>query len=203
MKKENITAKMQQKMAELKEQRIREKGELGDKINEIKNSLSDVERKLQDAIRRTDLDAYQTAEADKNSLSAALKMYQSRLTQLDNLELIAENESDKLIDDLMEYESTLQEDFEKNIAPHLEALAALVIAYNKEIGDAETTLHQWTHQIHANYRTFGRMYQIDKETGQKKTRLDHPVPVRQVAFIGGDAFVRLRQYLKEAGMVLI
>lgn len=36
MKKENVTAKMQQKMAELKEQRSREKGELGDKINEIK-----------------------------------------------------------------------------------------------------------------------------------------------------------------------
>lgn len=201
-KKDTATIRAKKKMEELQDARQQEESTVRARIKDLKERLREAESTLKDATRATDLDAFTTADNEKKHCLTALRMYEAREAQLQGLSMITEDESDAMIDDLLEYEKELQEDFEKDIADHLAALAEIVANYDKEVTDTERTLTTWQNTIHANYRTFGRGFYLDKEAGVRVAKSPYPIPVHNTPYTGCDAFNQLKDYLKKSGVIL-
>ena len=177
----NVTEKVKQQIRDLKNCRENE-------MNGLKAKLSDAQARLQtakdaadEATRKTDLKAFQTAQEQIRQASSAVEMYTRRQKQLYNAEIISQKESDAVIDRLLQYEKDLDKEFTTAIKEKLDEVREILKTYEKVIGDTESTIHTWTQTIRPNYRTFGRSTYVDPETGKATDVSKNPVPVH----IGG------------------
>ena len=175
----NIVTVTQERIAELKAHKA---GELARITGELEKASQDYEaacKELQNATENTDFKAF--GEAKKKQLEAKNKkdMYSQRYDQLKKRELISEEESDKVIDSLLDYEKALAEDYEIKVTKIVEELEAIHTEYRDRVAATENTIKSWTAEVHANYRSNTTIY---KETGTN--RAPYPVPVRNIPYVG-------------------
>ena len=145
-----------------------------------------------------DLGAYEEAKAAKRKAQTAWDMFTAKYKQLAQQEYITEQDSDKVVDSLLEYEEQLAEDFKAEVAVHLNALADLLKNYQAEVKDVEDTLDGWQRDIHANFRTRGLSSFVDSFTGERTDRSTQPVPVHRTAYVGCSEACHLYDFLKAA-----
>ncbi len=122
-------------------------------------------------------------------------MYSARYKRLLIKEFISEEESDKVIASLLEYEEELSFDYARSVKELLKKLIKLHEQYTENIKKSEETISKWTHNIHANY--------IQKNTirtlpdGTKTHRLETPVPVHIMPYAGSDLSMAIEKFLND------
>jgi predicted nucleic acid-binding Zn-ribbon protein len=183
----NTIEVVKEKMSDMIRTKRQELRKLNTKLEELRAELKGAEDEIRHATTEMNLEAYEEAEAKKKKAALAISMYEGKLKQLSKQEYISEEESDKIIDSILDYEEEITKQFEADIAEPLNTLLELAIAYQNTVEDAENTIKEWTGHIHANYSTRGLTSKIDPRTGQYTDRSDTPVPVHPTPYTGSPA----------------
>ena len=167
---------IKQRINSLLTKRADELATIKEKEAQKKEALAAAEKALHDATERTDIEAYNSAKKAAAEAMTALEMYSARYQQLYAEEFMSEEESDRVIDGLLDYEEFLASEYMKKISVPLKNLQELHNRYRADILETEETINAWTSQIHKNFRRIA--------SGYKNERSDEAVPVRYVRYIG-------------------
>lgn len=187
MRKKEITTTaedVQEKIEELTKKKKEDLEAAQNNLAEAESNLAQVEEKLKEASANMDLDAYQSLQDEKKRYEQAIEMYRGRQEQLANQEIISEQDSDEVIDSLINYELETTQNFLAEVFSRVPELREITDRYTRNIGETEQTILRWCNEVHANYRTFGRTTRRDPVTGTMTDRSPHPVPVRITPYAG-------------------
>ena len=194
MIKGSVASQVQTRINGILDRREQELQAIGEKLAEAKAQASAAAREIEDATSRTDLEAFEAGKAKKRKAQTAIDMYSGRYSQLEKQAFISEEESDRVIDSLLDYEKDLEGQFVLDIYEPLQKLKELQEKYSDEVAYTEQTIQNWTHNIHENYRGFGTTY---RETGT--SRSPRPVPVHLTPYLGCDKSKTIADFIKQIG----
>ena len=192
MAKKNEAREVMARIKDMLAQKAAELDAIQQKQEEARGQLEEAGLELKEAVEQTDLTLYEKATADRRKAQGALDMYAARHKMISEKQFITEQESDKVIDGLLEYEKQLTEDFKAAVAAPLKALAAAYEEYMAAVQETEDTLRAWETSIHANYRSSTAVY------ADGTNRSPKPIPVHSVPFHGCSEAARLKIYLDSA-----
>ena len=193
MAKKTVLEEVKARMKEMRDKKAEQLETIRKKQTEASTQIEAAALDMRQATEEMNVEEYEKARNTKNKAQTALDMYNGRYDQIRAQEYISEEESDKVIDSLLQYEKTLDKEFKAAIAEPLGKLADLEKAYREEVADTEKTIKAWTGNIHANYRS---------RAGSKTHRGDKPVPVHYVPYTGCQEAFQLREYLtRAAGLI--
>lgn len=198
MAKQTVLQEVKARMQEMQDKKAAELQAIHEKQTEAQTQKEAAELALKEATERMDLDAYEEAKTARRKAQTAIDMYGGRYKQISQQEYISEEESDKVIDGLLDYEKQLAEDFRAAVAEPLKQLAAILEKYRNEVADTERTISAWGANIHANYNTRGTTTFTDPVTGQPTHRSANPVPVHRMGYNGCNEAAQLKDYLDKA-----
>lgn len=122
------------------------------KIGEARGAIAAADLAAKSATERTDLAAFGKARADKTKAETSLEMYTARRDQLLRNRSVTEEESDRVIQQLLDYERDLGAAFNADAGKLLRQIRDRLEAYKQEVALAERTIEWWTGSIHASYR---------------------------------------------------
>ena len=185
MAKVNAVTKANDLITELTEKKAAQISDIQNKITEAISARDHAEAEIKAATDRMDIEAYEAAKSAKNRAASAIEMYTARYNQLQRNDYITEEESDKVIKSILDYEKEQEQEFAKAAAPIIDKLRNLLEEYAGDVQRAELVLNAWTTEIHANYRT------IDG------TRNVRPLPVHVVPYTGSEESITVRKFLNE------
>lgn len=198
MSKKNIMQEVQAKIDAIQEKKRQEVFEVELKmvaLNTENEKLLDEKIK---AMSNMNMDAYKEIEHKIDENRLALKMYSEKLEQVKKQEYITEQESDAVIDSLLDYEKILEKDFVADIKAPIIELRKILNDYFGAVRETEQTIRTWETQIHANYSTRGATFWTDKETGKTTDRSNKPVLVHSIPYDGCGTAISLNEYLNKA-----
>ena len=201
MAKNTVLQEVKARMQDMQDKKAGELQAIHARRTEAQTQKEAADLALKEATERMDLEAYEEAKTARRKAQTAIDMYAGRYNQIKQQEYISEEDSDKVIDSLLEYEEQLAEDFKKAAAAHLKQLEALLKEYKAEVADIENTLIKWQKDIHANYNTRGATSYYDEFTGQYTGRSKDPYPVHNHIYTGCVEAQRLYDYLKDEKLV--
>lgn len=175
----NATKKANDRIKALKDQKAAELNKIMEQVHAYQAERAAAEAELKAAQAQMDVDAYADAKARISRADTGIEMYQNRFETLSALEYVSEEESDRVIDGLLEYEDQLAADFVAAIEEPVNKLRELYEAYTGAVSETEQTIRQWTAEIHKNYRSFaGTTY------ANGTNRAGFPQPVHLIPYIG-------------------
>ena len=186
--------KVKKQIRDLQENRTKQLLEINSKQEESQARLHKAEKAMRDATEVMNLEAYEQSKAEVDKANIALEMYKDRYAQISKREYISEEESEKVIDSLLDYEKDLESEFISAIKKPIEELQEIHRKYTSEVDETEKTLRTWTNDIRKNYSTRGRTTRID-ESGEVTDRSDKPVPIRITPYYGCDESVMIGTFL--------
>lgn len=190
MRKENAVTKVNDMITELTERKASQLAEIQRALGVARVDEEKAEQAMKEATERMDHEAYTKAERARAGAQSRIEMYSTRYLQLQSNEYVTEEESDRMIRSILDYEEKREEEFRKALKPKLESLTALLNEYRVDVASAEETLNTWTTVIHANYRT------IDGTRNKKS------FPVHVVPYTGCNEALRLGEYLSDAKSII-
>lgn len=178
MKTENKAAEVSARIEKLLNDKAQELATIKAELSEAQERRSNAAADMQKAMEATDIKAYERAKLAKQAEESAIEMYSARYKQLEEKEFMTEAESDKVINSILDYEKQLDAEFMKLIARPADKIRDLLAEYRARINEAEHTISNWTHSIHANY--------ISKTTtyADGSNRSPRPQPVRVFSYDG-------------------
>ncbi len=195
MAKQNKAQEVQARIKEMQDKKAAELEVVHQKQTEAQTQKEAAELAIKDATERMDLDAYEEAKAAKRKAQTAIDMYGGKYTQIKQQEYISEQDSDKVIADLLDYEKQLAADFKAGLVEPLKQLAKMQEEYRAAVAETEATIVSWTRNIHANYQTPSTTY------ADGSHRSPHPVAVHTIPYTGCSEAAQLEDYLKKAEKV--
>jgi len=155
-------------------------------------------RSMTEAIRTADSEAYNNAKIQGQKAQNDAELYTARLEQIRKQSYLPETEGDAFIDSALMLEQDINEDYLKAIEKPLEELRKLTDSYSEEITAIENIMTDWTRNICANHRTFGRTAYVD-ESGQMVHRSKDACPVHVVQFRGVPEADRINRFFRIVG----
>lgn len=188
----NTVEKTKAKMQQIAADKARELEEIQAAIERAQNEEKTADQQIADAVASTDIAAYMDAKARKTTARTTAEMYEERRRQLHTKKFVTEEESDRVIDALLEFEDKRAAAFINAIRPAVDTLAKLQAEYSAEILDAEQTIKRWTEEIHANYSTRGRVC-YPSGTDRSAT----PCPVHAEPYTGSTAAQKVEKFLQK------
>ena len=111
MNTENKAKEIKSRINQLIEEKAASLAEIQVEIDKAVEREAAAVAEMKVAMESTNVEAYQEAKSKKLAASNALEMYRARLKQLTERKFLTEAESDEVIDELLEYEDVLKEDF--------------------------------------------------------------------------------------------
>lgn len=163
----NTRKEVEAKIAKLLSDRKSEIEGIREKIEELTKEVDAQAQAIKDATQVTNLEAYERAKSAKRQAEVALEMYHERLNQLKVNEYVTEAESDRVIDQLLDYREALKADYESKLQTSLPAIVELTEAFNQEWNATNDTIKQWEFKVRANYRTLDyHVTRTDSKTGE-------------------------------------
>lgn len=190
MERTNIALETQKRITELSERKAQEMLRIQLDLKKAKEEQGAAIKAMKTATAEIDLDAYQIAKIHKEAAEDAIAMYTARQDQLQQKDMVTEEESDHVIDSLLEYEEDLRSDFETSCGKLLDQLRDLYDDYTDHVEEAEKAIKDWTTMIHTNHRMLS--------TGNNARR-DYAVPVRYVRYEGGSLASALDHLFRAIG----
>lgn len=140
-----------------------------------------------------DVNAYESAQRAYDSAKIKKRMYTTRKEQIMMHDYVTEEESDKVIDSLLEYQDNLSADYAEAIKPHIDALTTLNREYRGAIAEAESVIVTWCSRIHSNHRSATAIF------ADGTNRSETPVPVHRVRFEGIPVSGIIDSFLRKVG----
>lgn len=187
---------VKEKMASIKAARDAKIAEIALKQDAARKDLQAAEAAMQSATEIMDVDRYADGSKKRERAQAELEMLSGIADRIMMQENISEQESDKVVDSLLEYELQLEAEFKAAVKEPMKKLNAICEAYRGAVRDTEATISAWTRDVHRNFSTRGGTLYFDPELGRHTDRSPVPVPVHPVDFIGCDEALRLAAYLR-------
>ena len=173
---------VQDKMSDMLSARNNELNELKQRENDAASRIRIAEKDMENATRSTDLAAYSEAKERKASAENEVEMFKARYRQLHSSDFITEDESDKVIRSLLDYEKELERSYCEAIKTALENISKIHAEYREEVKQTEQTIKDWTKNIHPNYIKDGGMRALPD--GTYTNRMETPQPVRRSEYLG-------------------
>lgn len=102
-------------MQKLREDRDQEIQTVKQSLRDAEAGIRDAETRKDQASRVTDLSAYQEAEKDLEAARTKRNMYSERLHQLQDLDFVTDQESEKTINSILAYEQTIGTQIDERI----------------------------------------------------------------------------------------
>lgn len=130
-----------------------------------------------------DAEAYQAAAVKLTTLEVQQDMYEGRYKDVTGKKLVTEEDSDAVIQSILDYEQAAANAYIESIKPALRTLRGLTADYLDDIQRAEGAILRWTADIHPNYHNFGAAY-TDPETGVRSDKNGMPHPVHRIPYHG-------------------
>lgn len=190
-KETTILQEVKERMQKMQNEKQAQLDEIAKKQEEARTSLEDAKKRVNAATEAMDLNAYEEAKKDETKARTALDMYGARFAQIRAQEYISEEESDKVLKSLLEYEDKIAEEFKEVFKEHLEELKEIYTEYRAEVDEVERTLRAWQQSIHANYRHPTTTY------ADGTNRSPVPVSLRMHAYVGCNEAQRLIEFLRK------
>lgn len=186
----NTAKEVMDLISSLMENKKQQLEEIQEMLCEERKAEADAQAALDAAAAALDYEAHCTAKAALAHAVDCEEMLDRRLNQLASAKLVPEEESDKVIGSLLQYEQDLEKSFEDNVAALLAALKDAMTKHKDAVDEAEGAIHSWTQNIHPNYRSRGIT-----RYANGTDRADHPVPVRTGIYVGGNLWIEVRDFL--------
>lgn len=190
----SIIADIKTKIRDLQKKKYEELETIAVKRQEANAEAEAAAEAVKNAAANMNIDAYEKAKAREAKARTAAEMYAAKYEQIRKQEFFSDQESEKVIADLLAHEEQLTEEFKKAIAEHNVQLSKLYTQYRGNILDTESIIDQWVSEIHKNYISDRATY------GSRGNRSPEPVPVHSVPFYGCPESDYLAQYLLRAYM---
>lgn len=187
---------VKRQMKELQDRKRTDLETIQAKQNEARTAINTAKEAMEKATEEMNVDKYEAARNAKQKAETALSMYAGRQKQLNDMKYITEEESDKVISSLLQYEKELEESYTAAIKEPIRHLNGIQKAYLAEVDDVEETIRTWTRTVHPNYRSDVSTY-YEAETGRYTNRSPKPIPVRQLEYGGCAASRAVGTFLKE------
>lgn len=191
MAKKNLIAEIRERITDMQTTKANELKTVWEKKTQAETEKEAAELALKNATAVMDLEAYEEARAKKHKAQTAIDMYSSKHKQIETQEYISEEESDKVIASILDYEEERAAEFKADLAKLLKPAADLLATYEADIREAEDTIRVWTDSIHANYRSMTTTYQ------DGTNRCPKPVPVRNLPYNGCSEAAILKTFLEK------
>ena len=191
MAKKNLIAEIRERITDMQTTKANELKTVWEKKTQAETEKEAAELALKNATAVMDLEAYEEARAKKHKAQTAIDMYSSKHKQIETQEYISEEESDKVIASILDYEEERAAEFKADLAKLLKPAADLLATYEADIREAEDTIRLWTDNIHANYRSMTTTYQ------DGTNRCPKPVPVRNLPYNGCSEAAILKTFLEK------
>lgn len=156
------------------------------------NEKANCETLVEAAKDKMDLCAFQDARRKAQDAQDRIELYTSRIDKISSARMVTEAESDAVIDSLTAYEKDLAKEFEQEAGRNIDQLRSITYTYLSRVKDAESVIHQWTHNIHPNFRSA-----TTYENGSN--RMDHPVPVHPGGYRGCAAAISASRFIESYG----
>jgi vacuolar-type H+-ATPase subunit E/Vma4 len=167
------------------------------KEQEARAEITEATEAIKTATAEMNLEAYEAATARRNKAKTAANMYAAKAEQIRQQEYVTEEESDRVIDQLLEHENKLYKAFLDAISDPLARIRRCCKAYSDGIDETEKLIRKWTQEIHANYRSAGTTY------ANGTNRADTPQPVHAVAFTGHRFYKTAQEFIERADTEII
>lgn len=187
----NLIEEINRKMDEMLQQNRAELQTINDQISSAQSEIAEYQTTMDNAQNELDAEGYLKAKDAIRILKTKIEMLEKRKTQHNEKELVTEEESDQVINSILEYENQLAEEYEKDIKSPLNQLRQRTEKYRAGVLYAETTMNRWTSNIHANYQSPTATY------ADGTHRSSVPVPVRSVHYYGSPVSVRVSDFLEK------
>lgn len=181
MENESVLERTKARISEVLATRDQTLANIAERVAEAQEELATVTAREQIAAERMDAKAYIKAKDERAQIEMTLGMLADRKKQLAIDSCISEEESDRVIDDLLAYEDDLAEKYKVSVAEVLAQLERLNKDYAAAVLDAEQTIDLWTRKIHKNYRSKTASTIVN---GQRTNRMPTPVPIRDIRYSG-------------------
>ena len=142
---------------------------------------------------KMDLCAFQDARRKAQDAQDRMELYTARIDKISAARLVTEAESDAVIDSLTAYEKDLAKEYKQEADRIVDQLRSVTYTYLNRVKDTESVIHQWTHNIHPNFRS-----EITYKDGSN--RMDHPVPVHPGGYVGCSSAISASRFLESYGI---
>lgn len=190
-KETTVLQEVKDRMKKLQEDKQAQLDEIAAKQNEARASLEDAKKRVTAATEAMDLNAYEEAKKDELKARSALEMYGARFAQIRAQEYISEEESDKVLKSLLDYENEMAAAFKEEFNERITELKEFYTEYHNEVIEVEHTLKVWQQSIHANYRHPTTRY------ADGTNRSPVPVPLRITPYDGCTEAQKLIKFINE------
>lgn len=192
-KEQTVVQEVNARMEEILAAQKAEMEKIQARLAEAREQQKAAEKAMEDATRKTDLDAYDAAKVTRDRAITTQEMLTARANQLSPREVITEEESNQIIGSLRQYNVDLNRSYREALFRIGEDLKQLQDAYSAKIASLDTTMGRWQREIRPNYSTFGQTTRIDPETGERTDRKETPNTVQ--AFTTNDTAL-VREFLE-------
>lgn len=173
MKTKTTVESVTERIRELKSGREKELAEIQMKRDEESQNLAAARKAMEDATDATDLQSYERAKAEKLRAESALEMYSAKYSKVEKLDVITEEESDKVIDSLRAADVEIERKFKTDLCAALDGIEILIQNFERDKSKVKIATDTWTREIHANYYSPSTTF---RETGTHRSPT--PIPVK-------------------------
>lgn len=186
----NRAKEVQEKIRDLIETREKTTAAILEKIEAERRAECAAQEAIDKATAALDFEMNHKAQLDMTAAAERRVLLQRRFDQLNSRKLVPEDESDKVISSLLQYEQDLETAFEKEVSAPLATLAKLCREYREKVQETERTIEKWTREIHPNYISSCTIY--PDGTHRSLT----PQPVHTMPYSGSDLSYKINKFLQ-------
>lgn len=191
MDKKDVVTEVNERIDELIAKRNGELETIENAMEKINDKVNAAMEAMDAATDSMNVEAYEEANATYKREQISLDMYMKRSKRLDAKEFVTEEDSDSVIDSLLNHEKDLEKDYKESITSHINALADITNQYFADIQNTENTIRRWTKYIHENYRSATTTY------SDGTNRSPHPVPVHAMPFMGCSTAIQMKTFIEK------
>lgn len=135
------------RIEEIKSEQARQLAELDAKIRACEDAQSGLDAKIEAAAASENLDAWNKANFEKSSAAAKIKMLQRKREQVTAFDFVGQDETDKMINELIERENELDALISKTVLTAIEKINAAYESYRGEIDETTIAIKQVIREI--------------------------------------------------------
>lgn len=189
---ENVASKVLKRIEKMLEEKQSSLSVIQDLLKAEYEKEAEVKKEILNAQANMDFELYHELKARLAEIREKIELLNSRQNQLASAKLITEEESDRVIDSLLQYEAELANAYEKAIIGEIKLIRTTHDLYRSSVNEAEKAIATWTSNIHPNYRSSSTRYH------NGSNRADRPVAVHPVAYLGSPLSHIIDSLLKKA-----
>lgn len=171
--------------AEIEALVTKKKNEIEKINNELKKAHAELTEALDEQKQASDemnAKAYAAACRRVADAESVIGMYEMRRDTLKAQEMISDEDSDKKIDALLQYEKDIEQEYTDLVREHIKAINEIYKEYNKNVRDTENVIDDWTRRVHPNFRRPGTTLNAEAIAKGEDRK---PWPVHKTYYDGG------------------